>query len=223
MNLIEFENELVIIGGGDINISLLQSLHKNGASIIAADGGANICNRAGIIPEAIIGDMDSLKNMASWQGKSRLLKICEQETTDFEKCLYSTKAPLTIALGISGSRFDHMLAALDIVAKYAALRHIILVDEKNIALAIIGDFSFQLEKGEQLSIFPLGKIEFERSQGLLYPLDELKMELGKKISISNKTTGSSFSIEVKNGNKTPYLLIIDNDYLDDLIKKLVPS
>ena len=65
------------------------------------------------------------------------MQIGEQETTDFEKSLYSTRAPVTVALGMTGRRFDHTLAALDAVAKYAAKRKIVLVDEEEIAEAIL--------------------------------------------------------------------------------------
>ena len=48
------------------------------------------------------------------------MQIAEQETTDFEKAIYSTRAPVTVALGMTGKRFDHTLAALDAVTRYAA-------------------------------------------------------------------------------------------------------
>ena len=43
---------------------------------------------------------------------------------------------------LMGKRFDHSLAALDAVIRYAAGRAIILVDEVDIALARRGPFSF---------------------------------------------------------------------------------
>ena len=48
-----------------------------------------------------------------------MIQIAEQVTTDFEKALYSTRAPVTVALGMTGKRLDHTLAALDAVSKYA--------------------------------------------------------------------------------------------------------
>ena len=92
---------------------LLRDLDASGGHLVAADGGADHIATAGLTPEAIIGDFDSLSQPEDWLGRTRLLRIEEQETTDFEKALYSTYAPVTIALGMTGGRFDHTLAALD--------------------------------------------------------------------------------------------------------------
>ena len=43
---------------------------------------------------------------------------------------------MTVALGMTGKRFDHTLAALDAVTRYATRRMIILVDEEDVALAL---------------------------------------------------------------------------------------
>src|SRR5690606_39262960 len=127
-----FEDVLVIVGGGTVDAELLRELYASGGRLVGADGGADVIVAAGLKPEAIIGDFDSPKDPASWLGKTRLMQITEQETTDFEKALYSTRAPVTVALGMTGRRFDHSLAALDAVARHADGRKIILVDEHDI-------------------------------------------------------------------------------------------
>src|SRR5690606_19894389 len=130
----------------------------------------------GLRPEVIIGDFDSLQNPLGWLGKTRLIQLAEQETTDFEKALYSTRAPLTVALGMTGGRFDHTLAALDAVSRHAARRAIILVDEHDIALALTEAFSFTVEPGDRVSVHPLAPVTFWRSDGLEYPLDAVRLE-----------------------------------------------
>src|SRR5690606_11977509 len=139
----------------------------------------------GLKPEAIIGDLDSLDNPLGWLGRTRLLHITEQETTDFEKALYSTRAPVTVALGMTGQRLDHTLAALDAVGRYAARRHIILVDEHDVALALTGRFSFTVAPGERVSVHPLARVTFWRSEGLEYPLDAVTLAPGLRTGTSN--------------------------------------
>jgi len=133
-----FEGLLVIVGGGTVDFQLIRDLKAAGAHLVGADGGADQIVTAGEVPEAIIGDFDSLASPDRWIGRTQLLRIEEQDTTDFEKALYSTYAPVTIALGMTGRRFDHTLAALDAVARYARDRIIILVDEEDLAMALTG-------------------------------------------------------------------------------------
>src|SRR5579862_8036159 len=80
---------LVIVGGGQVDLELLRELYVAGARLVGADGGADLIVRAGLMPEAIVGDMDSLNNPEGWLGRARLIRISEQNTTDFEKALYS--------------------------------------------------------------------------------------------------------------------------------------
>lgn len=218
-----FEDVLVIVGGGAVDAELLRELYASGARIVGADGGADQVAAAGLKPEVIIGDFDSLKDPAKWLGKTRLMQISEQETTDFEKALYSTRAPVTVALGMTGKRFDHTLAALDAVARYAEKRKIILVDEHDIALALTEAFSFQVAYGERVSIHPLAPITFWRSEGLRYPLDAVKLAPGVRTGTSNEAMVGPFTIVPEEGIHAPYLLIIERSHLMALIEVLKAS
>jgi thiamine pyrophosphokinase len=212
--LISFEGLLVIVGGGVVDRDLLRDLHAGGGHLVAADGGADEIAAAGLVPEAIIGDFDSLSAPGDWLGRTRLIRIEEQETTDFEKVLYSAYAPVTVALGMTGRRFDHTLAALDAVTRYAADRVIILVDEADLAMALTGSFSFSVDAGDRVSVHPLAPIRFKRSVGLEYPLNGLRLAPGERTGTSNRALDGEFLIEPEPRSKTaPWLLILDRKYL----------
>ncbi|MBL8597257.1 MAG: thiamine diphosphokinase [Devosia sp.] len=210
--VISYEGLLVIVGGGTVDHDLLRDLYLTGAHLVGADGGADQIVAAGLKPEAIIGDFDSLSNVDEWLGRTRLLRIPEQETTDFEKALYSTSAPVTIAMGMTGKRFDHTLAALDAVTKHARDRVIILVDEADIAVALTGPFSFEVAPRERVSVHPLLPIRFKRSIGLRYPLDGLRLAPGERTGTSNEAVDGPFRIEPE-GRTRPWLLLLDRKYL----------
>jgi len=212
-SVIKFDGLLVIVGGGVVDRDLLRDLYASGGHLVGADGGADEIVGAGLVPEAIIGDFDSLKNPDGWLGRTRLLRISEQETTDFEKALYSTYAPVTVALGMTGKRFDHTLAALDAVTRYAKDRTIILVDEGDLAMAQSGPFTFEVEEGERVSVHPLVPITFKRSFGLQYPLDGLRLAPGERTGTSNVAVDGAFTIEPDRWAKVPWLLILDRKYL----------
>ncbi|HEY9010185.1 MAG TPA: thiamine diphosphokinase [Devosia sp.] len=218
---IAFDGLLVIVGGGTVDPALLRELYLTGAHLVGADSGADTIVEAGFKPEAIIGDFDSVAEPHKWLGKARLLHIAEQETTDFEKAIYSTRAPVTVALGMTGKRFDHTLAALDAVTRYASRRAIILVDEDDLALALDRRFSFVVAPGERVSVHPLAPVTFWRSEGLKYPLDAVKLAPGIRTGTSNTAEQGPFTIVPEEGIHAPWLLILDKRYLLPLVDQLM--
>jgi thiamine pyrophosphokinase len=218
---LEFDGVLVIVGGGTVDLELLRELYLNGGRLVGADGGADTIVEAGLKPEAIIGDFDSLADPLAWLGKTRLMQIAEQETTDFEKALYSTHAPVTVALGMTGKRFDHTLAALDAVTRYAAKRRVIQVDEEDLALALDGPISYAVDPGERVSVHPLAPVTFWRSEGLKYPLDAVSLAPGVRTGTSNSADTGPFTIVPEEGIHAPWLLILARKHLVPLIAQLL--
>ncbi|MBO9589792.1 thiamine diphosphokinase [Devosia sp.] len=210
-----FDRPLAIVGGGTVDGALLRELAEKGVAMVGADGGADTIDAAGLLPDAVIGDLDSLTNRTAWESRTRVIHIPEQITTDFQKALYSTEAPVTLALGMTGKRLDHTLAALSAVLQYAPSRRIMLVDEVDVALAVTGCIAFDAGKRERVSIHPLLPIRFRRSSGLFYPMNGLLLEPGGLIGTSNEGTGGR--VEVEPEDDTPWLLILDKSRLWDLI------
>jgi thiamine pyrophosphokinase len=214
-----FEDLLVIVGGGPVDDDLLRELYASGGHLAGADGGADRIVAAGLKPELIVGDFDSIKDPYGWFGKTRLMKIAEQETTDFEKALYSTRAPVTVALGMTGARLDHTLAALDAMARYAERRRIIIVNEEDVAIALTEKFSFTVGRGERVSVHPLVPITFWRSEGLEYPLDLVKLAPGVRTGTSNRAIDGPFTIVPEEGVHAPYLVLLGTRHLMPLVEK----
>ena len=208
---------LVIVGGGGFDPALLRQLDGRGALIVGADGGADAALMAGIVPELVIGDLDSLIDIDTWRARTRVIEIDEQETTDFEKCLYSVEAPMTVALGMTGKRFDHTLAALHAVTRYGGKRRIVLVDEIDAALALSGAAEIDLPAGARVSVHPLETVRFAHSKGLAYPLDGLTLAPGVRTGTSNAATGGVVRIEPDRDQKGVYLLILPGEHLPQLL------
>lgn len=213
--LLTFERPLAIVGGGAVEASLLRSLAAGGVALLGADGGGDAIGAAGLVPEAIIGDLDSLQDRAGWERRTRVIHIAEQLTTDFQKALYSTRAAVTLALGMTGKRLDHTLAAISAVLQYAPTRRLMLVDEVDVALAVVGPISFVAAKDERVSIHPLLPIRFKSSEGLYYPMHDLLLEPGGLLGTSNQGTGGT--VEIVPADDTPWLLILNKARLWDLL------
>lgn len=213
--LVAFDGPMAIVGGGAVDPALLRELAERDVALVGADGGGDAIGAAGLIPAAIIGDLDSLTDPAAWEKRTRVIRIPEQVTTDFQKALYATSAPVTLALGMTGRRLDHTLAALSAVLQYAPSRRLLLVDEVDVALAATGAVGFAARAGERVSIHPLQPIHFRRSSGLYYPMDGLTMAPGGLLGTSNAATGGP--VEIVPADDTPWLLILGKERLWDLV------
>jgi thiamine pyrophosphokinase len=212
--MVVFDGPMAIVGGGSVDPALLRELAGRGVALVGADGGADAIGDAGLVPAAIIGDLDSVRDRAGWEKRTRVIHIPEQITTDFQKAIYSTSAPVTLALGMTGKRLDHTLAALSAVLQYAPTRKLLLVDEVDVALAVVGSIRFQAGKRERVSIHPLLPVRFSHSTGLYYPMDGLLLEPGGLIGTSNEGTGGP--VEIVPDDDTPWLLILGKERLWDL-------
>ncbi len=215
----QFETPVILVGPADVDITRLEALAKRGYPIIAADGGANLLLQKGIQPTAIIGDLDSLDRSLKIEAEVTLLHLAEQQTTDFEKCLYSIEAPMFLALGFTGRRFDHTLATLHAMAKYCGRKRVLLVGSDDISFVQQGELTLATEIEQVISIFPLSPIEFASSEGLKYPLDGLRFDIGTKIGTSNVATGDEVWIVAAEGYfEVPYLVSVPVDGVERMLE-----
>ena len=206
---------MAIVGGGAVDPALLVELADRGVALVGADGGADAIGDAGLLPAAVIGDLDSLRDRAAWEKRTRVIHMPDQITTDFQKAIRATSAPVTLALGMTGKRLDHTLAALSAVLQYAPTRRLLLVDEVDVALAVVGSIAFEAGTRERVSIHPLLPIRFVHSTGLFDPMDGLLLEPGGLIGTSNEGVGGP--VEVVPDDDTPWLLILGKERLWDLM------
>ncbi len=68
-------------------------------AFVGVDGGADHLLAAGVTPAAVIGDLDSLSDLARATFAEQTYHIAEQETTDFEKALTRIDAARVLAVG----------------------------------------------------------------------------------------------------------------------------
>lgn len=213
--MVVFNGPMAIVGGGAVDPALLVELAGRGVPLVGADGGGDAIGDAGLVPAAIIGDLDSLRDRAAWEKRTRVIHMPDQITTDFQKAIRATSAPVTLALGMTGKRLDHTLAALSAALQYAPVRRLLLVDEVDVALAVVGPIRFEAGVRERVSIHPLLPIRFSHSTGLYYPMDGLLLEPGGLIGTSNEGTGGP--VEIVPDDETPWLLILGKERLWDLV------
>jgi thiamine pyrophosphokinase len=187
--LYRFHSAITLTGGGPFDLSLFNRAVALAPTVIAADGGADKVAAFGYPVTAVIGDFDSIDIERNWLNSGvGLHRIAEQETTDFEKCLYSVEAPLFLGLGFLSGLTDHALAALSALLAYENKR-ILLVGEQDVTFLWAEGIDLILAKGTRISLFPLVEVTGTRSEGLAWNVAGLRMKPGGRIGTSNQATG----------------------------------
>lgn len=173
-----------LIGNGDAEQNVFETVFDSNATLIAADGGARHLKKWGYIPHHIIGDLDSLEELDYWRLHTNVVHDANQDTTDLEKCLDVVDSPLYIAFGFGGDRFDHTVEMLHILHKYATKRIIFFVGN-DIIFRLPLSVSWQLPLGTRISLYPLEESSGISSSGLTYPLNGITLKQGLRIGTSN--------------------------------------
>lgn len=188
--------------------------------LVAADGGADQALGLGWVPDAVIGDFDSVSEEARTRiGSDRLFPISEQDSTDFDKCLRNVASPLILGLGFTGRRMDHTLAAFSTLCVRADVRCVLLSEEEVIFLAP-PQIALDLAEGAAFSLYPLGVVN-GRSTGLVWPIDGIGMQPDKRVGTSNRVDASGRVTLTVDGPRM--LVILPRLWADAAITALAQS
>jgi thiamine pyrophosphokinase len=178
---------VTLAGGGPFGKAALKRALRFAPTIVGADAGADRLLALGVEPEAVIGDFDSISDMAKTRLHGRLFPIAEQITTDFDKALRSINAPFVLGIGFAGARLDHGLAVLNALVRQPDQRCLVLSPQDVIFLAPL-EMRLNLPIGSRLSLFPMGAVTGE-SEGLRWPLQGLDFAPDGMIGTSNEVSG----------------------------------
>jgi thiamine pyrophosphokinase len=202
---------IYIFAGGPIqNIDFVrQFMDKNPpATIICADGGARHARALGLIPEMIVGDLDSInpeiEKYFRQDGVRFLHYPAMKDETDAELALLKAfeLAPDKILIfGGLGLRLDHTLANLSLLLQ--GLRRGIpvrLVDEWCEVFLVERTAVIEGEPGQTVSFFPFaGEASGITLDGFEYPLQGATMTPDRPYGISNRLIGEHGTVSVEVG------------------------
>lgn len=210
-----FETPVLLFGAAPVTAEVTARLTPLSAlPVLAADGGVRTALALGLVPQAVIGDMDSLGVRDDLPASIRQMPMVGQYDTDFEKCMNSIRAPLVIGVGFLDGRVDHTLAVLNVLARQPRPRRVLLLGAHDVMLRLGGDFSVSLAPRTRLSVWPLWRQDFVRSLGLEWPLDGIDMAAGARTGTSNRVTDGAVSVETGDGDG--YCLIAPLESFDAL-------
>ena len=220
--------DTIIVSGGNIHSDFaLDFLKKNEACLIAADKGLEFFLEHQLLPDAVIGDFDSL----SEDGK-KFLEIHEERSMDSEikvirlrpekddsdtqsamNYAIRTGAKKIVIFGVTGNRVDHLMAnfGLLVLAQNQGAE-VILVDQYNY-MKLISDGTV-LKKSEQfgkyISFFPLGgDVTGLTLEGFKYSLDHYRLTTADSgLTVSNEIVSEKAKVTYQSGT---LLMIMSRD------------
>ena len=184
--------------------------HLEGADlVVAADGGTLALERWGVVPQAIVGDLDSLGLERARAYESRGVVVVpyspEKDESDLELAIayaIRAKADDIVLLGIlGGARFDHEVAnTLLIAAEAYRGRRLRAVRGDVTVRALHGGETLHLAggTGDLVTLLAVrGDGVGMRTQGLKYPLAGETLHFGAARGLSNvvESTGATVSCD----------------------------
>ncbi len=199
---------LIVTGGERPEKVLLEERAKSTSMVIAADRGAGYCLNAGILPDMVVGDMDSLPAGVQDELISKGIEIrrydCRKDMTDtqiaVDTAIEKGADEIEILAG-TGSRFDHSLANVYLLFRamkqgikakiITGIHEIFLIDKKSMIMN---------ETGEIVSFLPLGPYAKGITlKGFEYEVDNIDMDMSFPVGISNVICSDSAEVNVSDG------------------------
>lgn len=194
--------EAIILANGRFPKSrkVLEILHS-AKYIICCDGAIKNLDSHSIMPDIIIGDMDSVGTTLLNKYKEKILKITEQDTNDLSKSFrYALEQgfnQLTI-LGATGKREDHSLANISLLYRFNREVNTEIISDYGIWTCCNESSLFESFPGQQVSIFSNRANTKVYSENLRYPLDGILLDELWKGTL-NESTSNSFRISFDRG------------------------
>jgi thiamine pyrophosphokinase len=199
----------VLLNGAPDSTALIQYVVSRADLVVAADGGARYALDAGIVPDLVVGDMDSLGEDLAREVERRGASL-ERHHVMKDKMdghlavlaardLGSTAADLLCAVG---GRFGALLAVPHILlaAERIGLRSTIVADWGKMFVIEAGSRTVEGGPQDSVSIFPLsGPATGVTLEGFVYPLEDARLEPGDTLGFHNELIGREARISVRDG------------------------
>ena len=174
-----------------------------GDYIIAADGGFRHCQRAGLVPDLLLGDFDSLDRPPPATEVRRY--PVDKDDTD---SMLALKTGLSMGFrvfhlyGGTGGRMDHTLANLQSLAYLAERGAEGYLYGETMVFTVLMDRTLTLPARDDgvFSVFALGgEASGVTISGGRYPLDQGVLSPFFPLGVSNHFTGSPVTVRVERG------------------------
>ncbi|WP_313346812.1 thiamine diphosphokinase [Sedimentibacter sp.] len=198
---------LIVGNGSDIDKSHIEDLNVD--YVICADGGLEKVKKLGLIPNLILGDFDSVNKSVLEDYKNLNIETVkfpsEKDYTDMELAIsHAVKMGFNdiVLVGASGTRLDHTVANMLLIEKYYKKDiNIRIIDNNNFIQIVTESMIIPFRKNYYVSLIPLSEnIEGLTLEGFKYPLNNINVERGSTLCISNEVSEDVGLIKLNKGS-----------------------
>jgi thiamine pyrophosphokinase len=192
---------LVVAHGEPPSAGLLQELAAGAGMIVAADGGALIALDAGLMPDWVVGDLDTMDQFpAAPIPRARFVRDADPMTTDLEKAVRfaldrGAKAVDVAAAG--GGRGDHALSNLSVLVVFGA-HEVVLHDDLFATWLVRGETEVRGEPGTVVSLIAPGGCRGVTTRGLRWELEDEDLPFSPR-GVHNELVGERAEVRVREG------------------------
>lgn len=201
---------VALVANGDIqNYERIAPQVAGHDILVAVDGGLNHFKALNLLPDMIIGDLDSAAKPLMEQYSTIPVKKYprDKDYTDLELAIeeYSTPDVTKITLFAAlERRTDHTLANLHLLLRHPATLSIISDYEQ--VFAVNRNTSISSFPGQTVSLMPISSTcQGVTTSGLKWELDNAILS-DRFYSLSNVCLGDAFTVDVKNGTLLCFLV-----------------
>jgi thiamine pyrophosphokinase len=199
----------IFLNGSPESSDLLRRVAGRADLIVAADGGARYALEAGVVPDLVVGDMDSLGEDLALEIERRGASLerhpARKDKMDGQLAVLAarergaTEADLLCA---GGGRLGALFAVPHILlaAERIGLRSTVVADRVRIFVVEAGFRTVEGEPQDSISIFPLsGPAAGVTLEDMEYPLESASLEPGDTLGFHNELIGREATVSVEKG------------------------
>lgn len=188
-------NALIVLGGDRPDGALLERCMQESDLTIAADSGLAAFDVPGLMPDLLVGDMDSVDPavLARYEGRLPEHRLnCIKDDTDGVDALdlaIARGAKTVTLLGALGGRLDHALANLMLLVRaHRRGAFAQILDDHVRIVRVDGEAVLRGARGDTVSFLPLGEASGVTLAGFFYPLQEATLKSDYPLGVSNVVT-----------------------------------
>lgn len=218
---------IIFINGSLREPERVRAMLRAGDRLIGADGGTRHILALGLMPDLVVGDLDSIEPDTVAQLEAEGVPIerhsVYKDQTDLELAIEcalrdcrdgvgadstgaganaARPADEVVLVGATGGRLDQTLANVLILAQRVSPVPLRLVDGAQEAILLRGPTTATLRTapGTTVSAIPLSsEVTGINYRGLTYPLDNATLALGSTRGISNVAAAAEVSVTIATG------------------------
>lgn len=200
---------LLIFANGVLDeVEWIRPYLAQATAVWAVDGGSNHLLRLNLLPDRVIGDMDSLSPaVQKWFADNQIpfeQYPPEKDETDLELALLlaAEQSDDEIWLfGLLGGRLDQMLANIFLLTHPTLVgKTVQLITPTERAWLVRQQTEIAGQEGDLVSLIPLaGDAQGVTATGFRWPLQAETLRFGQARGVSNRLTAEKATVQVKNG------------------------